>query len=214
MRKFLKLTVFVAFAAIGQATYANVTSVGSQATFSALGTIAQNTNWDAYGSGFSFPGSPFTVGDLTFVAGVENIIGGTGTTYNLARNLLTDNNFAGTTAVIASTYDLFAVNAGNFFDSGTATFTVTTNLGNYSFNEFVFTAVDGAPLTFLGFHADAGEYFTAVNWSGLYATGVTDIQLGITAVPEPEIYAMMGIGLALIGFVARRKRELQDRAAT
>ncbi|HEY6281620.1 MAG TPA: PEP-CTERM sorting domain-containing protein [Burkholderiales bacterium] len=35
----------------------------------------------------------------------------------------------------------------------------------------------------------------------------------LAPVPEPEIYAMMGIGLALMGFVARRKRELQDCAA-
>ncbi|HEY6281622.1 MAG TPA: PEP-CTERM sorting domain-containing protein [Burkholderiales bacterium] len=31
--------------------------------------------------------------------------------------------------------------------------------------------------------------------------------VNVTAVPEPEIYAMMGIGLALMGFVARRRRQ-------
>ena len=30
--------------------------------------------------------------------------------------------------------------------------------------------------------------------------------VSVTAVPEPEIYAMMGIGLALMGFVARRRQ--------
>lgn len=38
--------------------------------------------------------------------------------------------------------------------------------------------------------------------------------LTIEAIPEPEIYAMMGIGLALMGFVARRKRGRREKAAT
>ena len=31
----------------------------------------------------------------------------------------------------------------------------------------------------------------------------------VTAVPEPEIYAMMGVGLGIMGWVARRKRRIQ-----
>ena len=37
--------------------------------------------------------------------------------------------------------------------------------------------------------------------------------VNVAAVPEPEIYVMMGIGLALMILVARRKREPQDCAA-
>jgi len=34
----------------------------------------------------------------------------------------------------------------------------------------------------------------------------------VTAVPEPEIYAMMGLGLGLIGWVGRKKRKLKQAA--
>ena len=60
-----------------------------------------------------------------------------------------------------------------------------------------------------------GGWLMAAKVQGIPADlSTTSGSIGVTAVPEPEIYAMMGIGLALIGFVARRKRELQDRAAT
>jgi hypothetical protein len=184
---------------------AAITQVGSQALFSTLGTITQNTNWDAYGQGWTFPGDDFVVGDLTFVAGGQNVIGGTGTWYNTARNLLTDNYIQGTTVMTANTYNLYAVNAGNFFGNGAETFNIFTNLGNYSFSESLSDASNLAPLTFIGFEAGPGEYFTSVTWSDAYATGVTDIQLGTVAVvPEPGSYAMLLAGLGLLGFMARR----------
>ena len=34
-----------------------------------------------------------------------------------------------------------------------------------------------------------------------------DFSVAIAPIPEPEIYAMMGIGLALMGFVARRRKQ-------
>ena len=178
--------------------------VGSQASFSALGATAQNTNFDAYPTDgtFSYPGSPFTVGDLTFVEGSQNLIGGT-VSYGFARNLLTDNQVKGTTIQIAGAYDLFAFNAGNFFSAGNANFAVTTNLATYQFVENISSGAAG--LSFIGFQAGAGEYFTSVAISGSYATGVTDVQLA-QAVPEPETYALMLAGLAAMGFVIRRRR--------
>jgi hypothetical protein len=38
------------------------------------------------------------------------------------------------------------------------------------------------------------------------------IPVPVTAVPEPEIYAMMGVGLGLLGWIGRRKR-LKERSA-
>jgi hypothetical protein len=186
-----------------RAACAGVMQIGTQAAFSASGTILQNTNWDAYGAGFFFPGSPFTVGDLTFVEGSQNLIGGTGTGYNLARNLFTDNGVAGTTTLTADTYDLLGFNAGNFFGLGTTAFTINTNLASYTFNETVNTATNGAALSFFGFEATGGEHFTSFHWSGDQATGLTDIQLG--AVPEPASLALVCLGLAGLGF-SRRKQ--------
>ena len=32
------------------------------------------------------------------------------------------------------------------------------------------------------------------------------VPLPVTAIPEPEIYAMMGLGLGLLGWVGRRRK--------
>ena len=42
------------------------------------------------------------------------------------------------------------------------------------------------------------------------AGGLAQDQLYITPIPEPEIYAMMGLGLGLMGFVARRRKQRDD----
>jgi hypothetical protein len=36
-----------------------------------------------------------------------------------------------------------------------------------------------------------------------------DFVIGVNAVPEPEVYAMLAAGLGLMGFVARRRKQLQ-----
>ena len=201
----------IAAAAILSITFATtaqaqVTFVSSQAAFSALGTTTQNTNFDAYATGgaYSYPGSPFMVGDLTFVAGGRNLIGGAGGDYGFSRNLLVDDNSKGTTIQIAGTHDLFALNAGNFDSTGPANFAVTTNLSSYQFTENV--AHGDLGFTFIGFQASAGEYFTSVAVSGVNNTGMTDVQLATQAVPEPGTYMLMLAGIGAMAFVARRRR--------
>ncbi|MFT5531821.1 MAG: hypothetical protein ACI802_000037 [Candidatus Paceibacteria bacterium] len=66
-----------------------------------------------------------------------------------------------------------------------------SDLQHYSFNV---TATGNDMLTFLGQNLPAYNRLSNVS-----------LTAGVTAVPEPETYAMMIAGLALMGFVARRK---------
>lgn len=56
--------------------------------------------------------------------------------------------------------------------------------------------------------AGAGEVITGVSFSANTNAFETDNHAFISAVPEPEIYAMMGLGLGFMGWVARRKKAL------
>lgn len=206
MKLFSLLATAATALALASAAQAAVVQIGTQGAFTAAGAITQNTNWDAYGTGFTTPGNNFVVGDMTFVEGGQNLIGGVGG-YGMLRPLFTDNFVAGTTILIAGLHNLFGLNAGNFFGTGPTTFTLTTNLGAYVFNDIVDTATGQAPLSFHGFQAGPGEYFTSVAWSSAQATGVTDVQLGAAAgVPEPATWALMISGFGLAGASLRRRR--------
>ena len=207
-RTYLAAAAAVAALSTGMSAHAAVIQLADQLAFNAAGPASQNTNWDSYGAGFFYPGSPFTVGDLTFVEGGQNLIGGSGTGYNLARNLFTDNFVAGTTIQIAGTHNLFAFNLGNFFSSGAANVNVATNLGSYAFTPSVGTATNSGALTFFGVQASAGEYFTSVSYSGGNATGATDVQLGSAAVPEPAAWALMISGFGMAGAMLRRRKTI------
>lgn len=202
-------TAALAWSAMASSATAQVTTVGSQGAFNALGTVTQNTNWDAYPATVNLPGSPFTVGSLTFIEGGQNLIYGVGG-YNMARNLFTDNYVRGTTVQVAGNFNMLAFNAGNFSGSSNTTFSITTNLGNYGFATALLGASNQAPLTFVGFEATGtGEYFTQFSWNDQAATGITDVQLGVSGmstVPEPATYALMSFGLCMVGAVARRRR--------
>ena len=54
--------------------------------------------------------------------------------------------------------------------------------------------------------ADPGEVITKVSFAANTNAFETDNHAFISAVPEPEVYAMMGLGLGLMGWVGRRKR--------
>jgi hypothetical protein len=61
------------------------------------------------------------------------------------------------------------------------------------------------------------DYLMAAKVQGIPIAGSTSTTSGsigytsVSAVPEPEVYAMMGVGLLLMGFVAHRRRH-QDSA--
>jgi hypothetical protein len=56
-------------------------------------------------------------------------------------------------------------------------------------------------------HLNAGQTLDfVVGNNGNFYNGTTPLSVTISAVPEPETYAMMLAGLCLAGAVARRKR--------
>lgn len=63
------------------------------------------------------------------------------------------------------------------------------------------------PTTLTGLGMGAGTYTLALKVTDTHGTyGVSTTSLTITAVPEPETYAMMLAGAGLVGFAARRQR--------
>ena len=191
----------LAASSIATTAQAAIIVIGSQAAFTALGSTVQNTNWDSY-TGFSFPGNNFTVGDLTFVEGGMNLIGGN-PDYGMARSLFTDNQVQGTTINIAGSYNKFGFKLGNFFGNGGTTVAITTNINSYTFNPATLSYANNGTLKFFGYYAVAGEYFTSVKYSGSEATGATDIQVG--NVPEPASWALMIVGFGMVGATLRRR---------
>ncbi|WP_373991936.1 PEP-CTERM sorting domain-containing protein [Duganella sp. BuS-21] len=64
----------------------------------------------------------------------------------------------------------------------------------------------GISTYFGGYGVPSGQEF-AHNEYGNYTTFTTNAVSAITAVPEPETYAMMLAGLGLVGLIARRRRQ-------
>ena len=178
---------------------AGVIEINSQDAFNARGTIVQNTNFQSYGSGFSFPSNPLVIGNETFRANSPSI---GGDDYGFSQQNFTDNSISGVTIDIANSFNLFAVDAGNYDSAGAQTFNVITNLGTYSFTE----NLTSATYTFFGFEATGGENIISFNdGSGNLAPGFTNVQLGnVSAVPVPAAVWLFASGL--LGLGALRKK--------
>ncbi|MES3012480.1 MAG: PEP-CTERM sorting domain-containing protein [Pseudomonadota bacterium] len=81
------------------------------------------------------------------------------------------------------------------FTAASLSFAVTN--GNQSFSQYVqFSGLAGAKITALSFNnVPATDAFETANYS-------------ITPVPEPETYALLLAGLGVVGFMARRRRNV------
>lgn len=172
----LKLVAVAAFAAVALASGA------AQATTTALGSAV-------VGVPLSFGGlvpaaGPFT-DTFTFTLPAN---GGSG--YSVANFTL----LPGAYNTILSTLSLFSNPDGipfNFDDSLVGTSSIP----------------GGASLSLVQAAQPAGSYY--INVGGVANGTVGGIYTGaisVTAVPEPETYAMMLAGLAAVGFLARRRR--------
>lgn len=135
---------------------------------------------------------------------------------------------------ISGHYNLFAFSLRNLDEWGfyaveekcpcpgdpSVTVSFQTNLGSYSYFIDNPGAVTGswlgAPTTY-AFSLSKGEFFTGFSMTSAYSGAgmvMSDAVLAnlTPAVPEPETYALMWVGLGLIGFAAyRRKVSERDR---
>ena len=82
-------TICLVATTTGQATAGLLVETNSS-TFNASGTIVFDSNFNDFGSGFSFPGDPFTRGGVTYTSD-QNLVTGTGTGYDPIVNLMTNN---------------------------------------------------------------------------------------------------------------------------
>lgn len=208
--KMKQLAFGLVLAVFGAAASAQVVAVADRGTFNATGAIAYNSNFADFGGSFGFPGTPFTRGDVTYASN-QNLTVGPGTGYSIGNVLtvMSNNYWSPLTATIneAPQYSLLGFDAA--VTSGPVSITVTTNQNSYSFNSL--TLGNGSPeFTFEGFKATgSGEYFTGFRidtLGGGYLPGVTNVAVGVSAVPEPETYGMLVAGLGLLGFMARRRK--------
>ena len=128
--KFKLLPLALAFLASSTA-FAGVTMGNSQATFSASGTITQNTNFDSYNaSTFTSLSDPFTVGDVTFSSGA-NLVVGAATFYSPVRNVLAYNFWSPLPGSISGAHNLFGFDVGYIGSQSSIAINLMTNVGRY-----------------------------------------------------------------------------------
>lgn len=197
-------------------SFANVTTFSSRSLFNAEGTIFQNSDFSSFSGigGFSFPGNPFTRGDVTYRS-LDNLVVDS-CAYSIAcQTPVITNNYwtpiVGSISTAGHQYNLFGFDGA--VTEGTLDITVTTNVRSYSYNRLA--AGNGSPdFTFFGFEASAGEYFTGFRIDSLGSgmlPGMTNVSLGeaggASAVPEPSGFALAGLALVALCAARPRRRE-------
>lgn len=199
---------------------ADLTFFSDRSVLSSTGSIGLNYGFedvDTSQGNIKFLENPWTASGVTYttagnVVFNQSFVVGPGVPVGaitqMFTNYIPDGPLTGT---IAGNYSLFGFDLGGIFGAGAVTIQMMTNNNVYSFEGQLIPYLPD--LTFFGFSAGAGEYFTAfsISSSADVYTAMDNMTLGtVTApVPEPEIYAMMVAGLGFLGWAGkRRKRQI------
>ena len=175
--------------AAGSGTYLSLSSAGLG------GGVATLSGGAVFGTDMPFADMPFSLTSGSFLA--AGVIAGPLATLS----------FAGTGVEYVSflwgspdTYNLLTVTTS----AGTQTFTTTSlgfgvSNGDQSFSQYVqFAALAGSKITGISFtNSPDRDAFEAANFS---------VTAPVSAVPEPQTYALLGSGVFAVLFLSRRRR--------
>ncbi len=230
MRKLLNLAVFVAFA-VAMGLISLQSAVAATSGVSSFSALSSNDaiDWGTVGAAGTFPTNPFTgtsVGGQSYTVSqagqtsFDRVDQGNGWNGNFAPGAtllwtlgggpmsisFTNGIFGFGAQIQSSSFDAFGARVeafdanssllGSFTLNGTST---TAGDNSAIFIGLLSTSNDIRKLTFSldsAAHGDLGNFAIG---NGALTT--------VSPIPEPEIYAMMGVGLLLMGFVVHRRRK-------
>jgi hypothetical protein len=199
------------------AAHAALTPHATRLTFEAQGTIAENYGFEDFGptGGTTSPGDPFTAHGVTYTS-TGNLIAHPDAGFGNPSNVIVYNLWTPLPGSISGTYDMFGFDLSILSlqtpDTSPVDISLTTNVATYDFTGVVVPNGSTA-MTFLGFTASPGEFFTGFNFVSQFgqnwAPALDNVTLGtqgVAAIPEPSTYALMLAGLGFVAWGARRRR--------
>ncbi len=99
------------------------------------------------------------------------------------------------------------VNSFTLLAANDAAFTSPTVLGSYSAADGLGNANFAQVFSFMPTAASYVRVQIDSNHGSTFVTGISEAAFEVSAVPEPEAYALMLAGLGLVGWAARRRRK-------